>query len=532
MSIYCKLSISLLSGLLALGLMAGNGQGKPCDPAGGHIDSVTAAGTDACADLGPARSQSGWWATPSGFAAPAQLLAQSSGSAPTEPAVPAVPVPSKINFSNIQYTRPSTSYSAASSRVVAAAPAVKKYVLPNGMTVLGVEAPDENLIVLDYLVHCGVSQEGSNLQGYNQLILKMLNNRISQDEAGDDVVEITGSLVDDGASQDFSRLSITATPVNAMFMLRRLCKAVANPNFTQAELDKARNQTLNSMGDSNGASGQLYDIFLSAFYRVHPYKRTPGCVPVILNRATPEEVSRYYQRNFTPDRTVLTAAGRMNREKIFDTVKEYCSDMLAAKERLIEVQWEPKAVEREIYLYSQSELAWVLLGYQAPSLQSSDFAAMQVIYGALGAGLSSRLWTQLRENRGLAYEVGARYPELMGPSHLLCHVITKPGSVGVARRRMLAEIDRLKKEGMSELELSETKEKLLGMYLLEREGLSGRALHLGMAELSGAGFESDARRLQELQAVTTDDVKRVASRYLVEPTLIMARPGGRFYLDW
>jgi predicted Zn-dependent peptidase len=97
---------------------------------------------------------------------------------------------------------------------------------------------------------------------------------------------------------------------------------------------------------------------------------------------------------------------------------------------------------------------------------------------------------------------------------------------------MLAEIDRLKKEGMSELELSETKEKLLGMYLLEREGLSGRALHLGMAELSGAGFESDARRLQELQAVTTDDVKRVASRYLVEPTLIMARPGGRFYLDW
>ena len=198
----------------------------------------------------------------------------------------------------------------------------------------------------------------------------------------------------------------------------------------------------------------------------------------------------------------------------------------------MEVQWEPQASEKEVYLYSQSELAWVLLGYQAPSLQSSDYAPMQVIYGALGAGLSSRLWTQLRENRGLAYEVGARYPELLGPSHLLCHVITKPSSVGIARRRMLAEIDKLKKDGMSELELAETKEKLLGMYLLERESMSGRALHLGMAELSGAGYESDARKLQELQRVTVADVKRVANEYLREPTLIMARPGGRFYFDW
>ena len=80
--------------------------------------------------------------------------------------------------------------------------------------------------------------------------------------------------------------------------------------------------------------------------------------------------------------------------------------------------------------------------------------------------------------------------------------------------------------------LEYTKEKLLGMYLLERESMSGRALHLGMAELSGAGYESDARKLQELQRVTVADVKRVANEYLREPTLIMARPGGRFYFDW
>lgn len=419
-----------------------------------------------------------------------------------------------------------------SSAISASASAVKKHVLPNGLVCLTLEAPNENLVVLDYLVRCGVSQEGSNLQGYNFLILKMLNNRISDDDEGDDVVEITGTLVDDGASSDYSRLSITTSPVNYMFMLRRLCKAVANPNFSEAELNRAREQTLNRMGEGGGTSDQLYDIFLSCFYRLHPYKRSPQVVPVILKRATAADVSDYFKNNFTSDRTVITAAGRLNGQKVREEVALNCSAMVPAKEKILEVQWEPQASEKEVYLYSQSELAWVLLGYQAPSLQSSDYSAMQVIYGALGAGLSSRLWTELRENRGLAYEVGARYPELLGPSHLLCHIITKPGSVGIARRRMLSEINKLKKEGMSELELTETKEKLLGMYLLERESMSGRALHLGMAELSGAGYESDARKLQELQRVTVADIKRVANQYLKEPTLIMARPGGRFYFDW
>ncbi|MGM9997928.1 MAG: M16 family metallopeptidase [Candidatus Bruticola sp.] len=429
------------------------------------------------------------------------------------------------------YTIDNFSISGASS-LSNFASSVKKHVLANGLVCLTLEEPGKNLVVIDYLVRCGVSQEGSNLQGYNFLVLKMLSNRISDDEAGDDVVEITGSLVDDGASADYSRLSITTSPVNYMFMLRRLCSAVANPNFSQAELDKARRQTLNRMGDSEGTSGQLYDIFLSCFYRIHPYKRSPQVVPVILNRTSAADISAYYRHNFTPDRTVLTSAGRVNAQKVRAEVSKTCASMVPAKEKNLEVQWEPQASEKEVYLYSQSELAWVLLGYQAPSLQSSDYAAMQIIYGALGAGLSSRLWTELRENRGLAYEVGARYPELLGPSHLLCHIITKPGSVGVARRRMLAEIDKLKKDGMSELELAETKEKMIGLYLSERESLSGQALHLGMAELSGSGYESDARKMQELQSVTTADIKRVANQYLKEPTLIMARPGGRFYFDW
>ena len=172
----------------------------------------------------------------------------------TLPALPSYNRPTSATYKIDNLSLSGTSAASAATKKK------KKYVLPNGLACLTLEAPSENLVVLDYLVRCGVSQEGSNLQGYNFLILKMLNNRISDDSEGDDVVEITGTLVDDGASADYSRLSITTSPVNYMFMLRRLCKAVSNPNFSEAELQRAREQTLNRMGEGGGTSDQLYDI--------------------------------------------------------------------------------------------------------------------------------------------------------------------------------------------------------------------------------------------------------------------------------
>ncbi|MBQ7502030.1 insulinase family protein [bacterium] len=423
-------------------------------------------------------------------------------------------------------------YGLSGSNSLFAGSLVNRNVLSNGFVCLTLEIPEKNLVCFEYLVRCGVSQESSNLQGFNNLVLKLLSDRITADAENDDVVEITGSVVEDGASQDFSRISIVTSASNGPFMLRRLCRAISQGDFSTEEVEKARKSILGKTGESGGTSGRLYDIFLSSFYRLHPYKRSVQNVPVILKRLTAEEVNAYYRANFTSDRSVLTIAGKFNAKSMLETVKENCQKLRPASEKILEVQWEPQAVEKEVYLYSQSELAWVLVGYQAPELQSADYPAMQVIYGALGAGLSSRLWTELRENRGLAYEVGARYPDLVGPSHLLCHVITKPTSAGVARRRILAEIERLKKEGMSREELAETKEKLAGAYLAERESLSGRALHLSMAELSGAGGESDASYLKNLQAVTAEDIKRVADKYLREPTIIIARPGGRLYWDW
>jgi zinc protease len=229
---------------------------------------------------------------------------------------------------------------------------------------------------------------------------------------------------------------------------------------------------------------------------------------------------------------VVSVAGKVERSSIEAKIKSELGELQPQKDTTVEIQWEPKAAEKEIVLSAGSRLAWVFLGFPAPGKKSSDYAAMRMLQGLLGEGLSSRLWTELREKRGLAYELGSVYPDLEGPSHMLAYIITRPNEVGESRRRILDEVEKVKREGVPVLELEETRRKLIGNYLLERETNRGKAFHLALAELLGMGYESDLAFIKQIQAVTPQDVQRVARTYLDNATLVVARPGGRFYLDF
>lgn len=409
---------------------------------------------------------------------------------------------------------------------------VQRTLLSNGMTVLVQESPYEDIVALELLVRVGLQQEGSNLAGITNLLQEILSDRIVKDEKGEDIIEVTGSIVDVTSEPDYARISILTTPEHLDLLLRRLGAAFRKRSMDTPEVDEARTRVLQAFQANQGAFSALYEIFLDNFYRYHPYKRTVQGAEASVKRMDPATLDPYFQRYFVPNRMVLSVAGKVESAQIADKARKEFAALESHKENSVDIQWEPKASEKEIFLAAGSRLAWVFLGFPAPGVGSQDYAAMRVLQGLLGEGLSSRLWTELREKRGLAYELGSMYPELEGPSHMLAYIITRPNSVGESRRRILEEIDRVKREPVSSLELEETRRKLLGNYLLERETNKGKAFHLALAEILGIGYEADVNFLKDLNAVTSADVQRVAKQYLDNYTLVVARPGGRFYLDF
>ncbi len=408
---------------------------------------------------------------------------------------------------------------------------VRRVVLGNGLRILVQEVPYDDVVAIETLVKCGVFQEESNLAGYTNFVLELLLNRITTDK-GEDIAEVTGSVVDVGLTPDLARISIVTSSKYRDYMLDRLGAAFSSTQFSEAEVEAVRPKLLTVLKERGGGFGQLYEIFLGQFYRYHPYKRSSYGSEAVVKKATPEALSEFFRRHFAADRMVISVSGRVDYQPVVQKLKHYMSHLQPNPEEIISVQWEPQAQDKETYLSSSSSVAWVLVGYPAPPMLSSDYAAMRLVCGALGTGLSSRLWTELREKRGLAYELSGRYPDLCGPSHFLCYAVCKATSAGEVRRRIMGEVDRFKKEGITPQELEDTRNKLIGDYLIARETNAGKALNLGTAELLGPGYFADAQYLRDLEQVTASQVNQAAKKYLNEPCLLVARPGGRFYLDW
>lgn len=438
----------------------------------------------------------------------------------------AQPLPSSIHISS-----PSPGVDRGGLIRAARATPMRRQVLRNGLRILVNESPQENIVALEVLIQAGAMEESTPIEGMNQILQELLQRRVTRAPDGSDRVEECAAQFRVIPEMDYVRLSLLTTREDFPALLTAVAEAVKNHKVSEAELEEVRKKMIQEADQSPGALGQLYDIFRQSFYRYHPYKRTGRPATAVLERLRPRQVEEFLDQYFVSNRIVVSICGRIDRTEATQWVEKEFKGLAQRESTLMQVNWEPKSTEKEVFLTGGGEVGWLFVGYPAPPAQSRDYVTMRLIHSVLGEGLSSRLFTEIREKRSLCYELGSMYPVLKGPSHFLTYTVTKPEQVWPARKQFLVEIERLKRDGIGHQELEECKRKLIGAYWQERETNQGRAYQSALAELIGLGYEFDSQFLRLVEAVTPTDVKSVAQRYLDNATLIVARPRGVFYWD-
>jgi zinc protease len=171
-----------------------------------------------------------------------------------------------------------------------------------------------------------------------------------------------------------------------------------------------------------------------------------------------------------------------------------------------------------------AQQAQVMVGYIGPGLTDPEYPAVRVLGMILGGGMSGRLFTELRDRRGLAYQVGVLGTYRTGPSFLLTYMGTAPANIEASEAGVLAEIDRIRAEQVSERELARAKAFLLGNLTMDRRTTARDAWYLAFFEVVGAGWNFPERYARAVEAVTAADVARVAQRYLAGPTVVVLQP--------
>ena len=149
---------------------------------------------------------------------------------------------------------------------------------------------------------------------------------------------------------------------------------------------------------------------------------------------------------------------------------------------------------------------------------------VKVLATALGGGMAGRLFTEVRDKQGLAYSTGGAYRSRLGPGVLYMQLGTAPANQARAEAAMLGELTRIQREPLGPGELARAKAYLLGQFALDRRTNARLAWYDAFFEALGAGPNFADRYVRSVDAVTAEDVQRVARTYLTTPTIVTLGP--------
>jgi predicted Zn-dependent peptidase len=303
-----------------------------------------------------------------------------------------------------------------------------------------------------------------------------------------------------------------------------LADVLWNPAFRLDDVESERRVILEEIGMRDDTPDDLvHDLFASAIFPDHPLGREVLGSDASIAAMTRDNIAAYHAAHYRPSNVVFAAAGNLTHEAVLELVDARFPS--ADGVRPPRPRSEAAAAQPVVVLNRDTEQTHVVTGVRAPAALDPDRYALTVVNQVLGGGMSSRLFQEIRETRGLAYSVFSYHASFDDAGYLAIYAGTAPEHVPETLAVIDAELDRLVKEGLSDGEIAAAKGHLVGSLAMSLETSASRMRRLGRSEL----IEGDVPSLEELvarvDAVTPDDVARVVDGVFADAPRTLAVVG-------
>ncbi len=400
--------------------------------------------------------------------------------------------------------------------------------LPNGLTVIAIENPVADIVASRIFVRAGQGQETAATAGLFSLLTAVLTKGTAQKTSLEiaEAVESIGASFGADVTTDYSVVSLKTVSADFETVLGLAAEVLRQPSFPAAEIELERRLILQGLKSIKEQPFSVaYNHLREALYAGHPYGLPNAQVEQCMQNFTQADVQAAHSQYFRPDNVVITVVGRISPKLAVKLVEQFFGDWQTPAAALPVMSFPPVAVDaQKIVTAQETNQAFIVLGYLAGEVTHPDYAALKLISTYLGNGLSSRLFVELREKQGLAYDVSAFYPTRLGVSQFVAYIGTAPENLPVALAGLQAEIERIKTTPLTAEELQVSKNKILGQYALGKQTNSQIAQTLGWYETLGLGVEFDEAFPAAIATVTIADVEAAAQRCFVEQSVSILGP--------
>lgn len=401
--------------------------------------------------------------------------------------------------------------------------------LPNGLKLILREDPSAETVAIQAFVGTGARAEPAELAGIAELTSRLLlrgTTSRSEEEIFTEIENLGAQLSQDILA-DMAHVTLVAPTETLERAVPIYLDVLLNPAFAPDEVERAKTEfirEIRAQADENFSV--IYNNFQSALYGAHPYGRVP--TPESVSRITRDEIVQFYKKYYVPNNMTIVAVGAFDRALLEALLRAKLQELPKGAE---ELPLKPQPISlaltehKRIEATKRSNLSWLIVGYPAPPVASPDYPAMKLLNAILGGGMSSRLFSELRDKRGLAYSTGSFYPSRAEQSHLVTYIIALPDNAETARQGIEEIIKDIQEHGVPQDELDRAKSYVIGNYRIDHETTERRAWYLGWYETLGVGYQMDAKYPELIQAVTSEEIQRVAREYLQYYVLSVLGPG-------
>jgi predicted Zn-dependent peptidase len=397
---------------------------------------------------------------------------------------------------------------------------VRRTVLPSGVRVLTEVVPGAQSASVAFSVAVGSRDEVDGHHGsthfLEHLLFKGTRSRTALDiaVAFDSVGGASNASTGKEHTSYYARVQDRAIPVAVEVIADMLTSSVIDP----VEFENERTVILEELAmNDDDPQDVAHEEFFEAVLGGHPLGRPIGGTPDTINAVTRDAVWEHYQRNYRPQDVVIAAAGGVDHDALLELVRENLEKAgwdlnLTATPRpwreqstqQLEVEPTVKVINRPI------AQANIVLGGQGLVAGDERRYAMAILNTVLGGGMSSRLFQEIREKRGLAYSVYSFNQGYSDAAAFGLYAGCSPQKAKEVIKLMLAELEKVAADGITEAELDLAKGNISGGLALKFESTQARMSRLSGAELTDGEFIDLDESLARYDAVTLADVQLLA----------------------
>ena len=271
-----------------------------------------------------------------------------------------------------------------------------------------------------------------------------------------------------------------------------------------------------SMYMNNSNWFKLNEQVLSVAFMAHPYKWSVIGYESDIRNWTKSDLQNYFHTYYAPNNGIVVMVGDIKVDQIKKLAKQYFEPIPAQKPPRPVHTTEPEQLgEKRVYVHKDVSSPNLMLAYHVPETKHKDYYAVELLSSILSEGKSSRLYTALVDEKQLAVTVQAYYPLAFDPTLFYFYAIcSKDVHEDTLEKAIYEEINKLKRDGVTEKELQKVKNRKLVDFYHNMEEIDGKANMIGTYELYFGDYKLLFNAPEEYKKVTVADIKEVAEKYL------------------